>query len=95
MNNYAIEMLESLERLEKNNDFKKVILDGYCKDEVLRASSLLADPTIKSQGRRPDVMEQLVAISTFENYLMIIRKLGEQAKYQKENPLEPDEIEEV
>ena len=52
-----IQMVEALERLEKNRDFQKVILEGYMKDEVLRANSLLANHTIKAQGKRPDIIE--------------------------------------
>ena len=86
-----IQMLEALERLEKNKDFQKVIIDGYLKDEVLRANSLLANPTIKTQGKRADIMEILVAISTFGEYLATIKALGNTARYQKEHPNDFDE----
>ena len=86
-----IQMLEALERLEKNKDFQLVILNGYMKDEVLRINSLLANPTIKTQGKRPDVMEMLVAISTFGEYMNTIKAMGATAKYQQENPIEDNE----
>ena len=86
-----IQMLEALERLEKNKDFQLVILDGYMKDEVLRINSLLANPTIKTQGKRADVMEMLVAISTFGEYMNTIKAMGATAKYQQEDPIEDDE----
>ena len=86
-----IQMLEALERLEKNKDFQLVILNGYMKDEVLRITSLLANPTIKTQGKRADVMEMLVAISTFGEYMNTIKAMGATAKYQQENPIEDNE----
>lgn len=86
-----IQMLEALERLENNKDFQKIILDGYMKDEVLRLSSLLANSTIKTQGKRPDIMEMLIAISTFGEYMNTIKAMGATAKYQQENPIEDDE----
>lgn len=86
-----IKMVEALERLEKNKDFQKVILDGYMKDEVLRANSLLANHTIKAQGKRTDIIEMLVAVSTFGEYLETIRALGASARYQKANPVSTEE----
>lgn len=86
-----IQMLEALERLENNKDFQKVILNGYMVDESLRLSSLLANPTIKTQGKRTDIMEMLVAISTFGEYMNTIKAMGATAKYQQENPIEDDE----
>ena len=86
-----IQMLEALERLEKNKAFQLVILNGYMKDAVLRINSLLANPTIKTQGKRADVMEMLVAISTFGEYINTIKAMGATAKYQQENPIEDDE----
>ena len=86
-----IQMLEALERLEKNKDFQLVILNGYMKDEVLRINSLLANPTINTLGKRADVMEMLVAISTFGEYMNTIKAMGATAKYQQENPIEDNE----
>lgn len=86
-----IQMVEALERLEKNRDFQKVILEGYMKDEVLRANSLLANHTIKAQGKRPDIIEMLVAVSTFGEYLETIRTLGASARYQRANPVSVEE----
>lgn len=85
-----IQMVEALERLEKNKDFQLVILDGYMRDEVLRINSLLANDTIKAHGKRPDVMEMLVAISTFGKYMDTIKATGATARYQQENPIEED-----
>lgn len=77
---YWVEMKESLERLEQNEDFKKVILEGYLKDKALNGVAILADPGIKQRGERSDVMEELVAIANLRYYLGMIYNLGDAAK---------------
>lgn len=89
---YHIEMLEALERLEKNKDYIKVIEDGYFRDETLRITSLLSSYDIKSKGLRPELMENLVAISNLQNYLEAVRNLGENARYNKANPLSNQDL---
>ena len=71
-----VDLLEALERLERNPDFKKVIIDGYIQSKALDSVSLLARPDVKKRGERPDVMEDLVAISNFQYYLAMIHRLG-------------------
>ena len=73
---YWVDMLESLERLEKNPDFKKVMLDGYIREKALDSVSLLAKPAIKKRNERGDVMEDLVAISNLQYYLRMIHTMG-------------------
>ena len=69
---------ESLEKLEGNEDFKKVILEGYFKDKAVNGVSLLASPQIKRNGARSDVMEALIAISQLEDYFLTIKAMGEE-----------------
>lgn len=75
-NDYWADMAQALARLEQNDDFKKVILDGYFKDHAVRQTSGLADPGVKARGERPSMMEDLVAISNVQYYLMMIKNLG-------------------
>lgn len=79
-NEYWVSLHEALERLENGNpqpdDFKKVILDGYFKDKAINGVSMLAHEHVKQHGLRPDVMEQLVAISNLEDYFITIHNLG-------------------
>ena len=87
---HAIEMGEALNRLQRNKDFVKVITDGYLRDKVLASFSLLAVPQIKSQGQRPDIMEDLVAASNLKYFFQIIEHEYEGAR----NPILSDEEEE-
>ena len=75
-NQYWADMYDSLERLKCNDDFKRVILDGYFKDKAINGVSLLATDYVKRGGFRPDVMEQLVAISNLQDYFATIENLG-------------------
>lgn len=78
--NHDIEMGEALERLRKNPDFKKVILEGYLEGKVLASVSLLAVPAIKQQGQRQDVMEDLIAASNLQYFFMMVDNAFEGAK---------------
>lgn len=79
-----IEMYEALTRLENNEDFKKIILEGYLREKAVEMTSLLAVPNM--QGSRSQIFEALSAISHFENYLNMVKTLGAPA-------IEDDELE--
>jgi hypothetical protein len=76
---YAIKMCEALKRLENNEDFKKVILNGYMSSKALDSVSLLAEPGIKKQNARADIMEDLVAISNLGYFFKMVKHFGELA----------------
>ena len=73
---YWADMAQALERLEKNEDFKKVILDGYFKDKAINGVSLLATDYVKKGGFRGDIMEALVAVSQLQDYFKTIKSMG-------------------
>ena len=71
---HYVEMGEALDRLEQNEDFKKVIIEGYLKANVLDSVSLLAVPQIKKAGERTDVMEDLIAASNLQYFLQTVHQ---------------------
>lgn len=71
---HAIKMGKALERLRDNQDFKDLILDGYLKEKVIASVSLLAVPQIKAQGRRPDIMEDLIAASNLQFFFQMVEQ---------------------
>ena len=75
-NQYWVDMWTSLERLQQNKDFKRLVLDGYFKDKAVNGVSLLAQDAIVENGMRPRVMEDLVAISKLEDFLITVENLG-------------------
>lgn len=69
---HAISMGEAWIRLQKDPDFIKIIMDGFCKDKVLASHSLLAVPQIVEKGHRGNIMEDLVASSNLLYFFKII-----------------------
>lgn len=86
---HAIGMGEAWLRLQKNGDFKKIILNGYLRDKVLASHSLLAVPQIKDKGQRQNVIEDMIASSNLAYFFKIIEHEYEGAK----NPVFSDEEE--
>ena len=84
-NQYWVDMHEALTRLEANHDFKKVILDGYMREKTLATAAKLADPVMKQRGQRPDLMEELVAVSNLGYHFGMIHQLGATAKADMED----------
>ena len=77
---YWVEQAKALDRLENGipeaGDFKLVITDGYFKDRAVEAVSLLSTDYIRQSGKRPELMESLVAISGLQDHFNTIRNLG-------------------
>lgn len=69
-----VQKYEDLQSLAEDERFKRLILDGYIRDEAIRITSLLAVHGM--QGNRNQLFEALAAISHFEQYLSTIEYLG-------------------
>ena len=93
---YWVDQAEALTRLENGtprpDDFKKVILEGYFKDRALDGVSMLGTDYVKQSGKRPEVMEILVAISTLQDHFHTIKNLGSIAEDDRQE-LEGPEVE--
>lgn len=90
---YWVDQKNALERLEKNEDFKSLIIDGYFKDRAVDAVSLLSNPQIKKRGERPDIMEDLVAISGLQNHFNNVKNLGSIAEDDLDEAFGPEIVE--
>ena len=75
-NQYWVDMNNSLERLKSNKDFQKVVLQGYFKDKAINGVSLLASDHTIREGKRPAIIEALIAISHLEDYFITIEGIG-------------------
>lgn len=91
----AYELGEALYRLEKNKDFQLVISEGYMKEKALDSVSLLAVDQIKKQGVRPDIMEDLVAISNLGEYFRMLKNFHAGAVQDLEAAEGPDDESEL
>lgn len=80
--NKAKEMValgEAVQRLQKNRDFKKVILDTYFDSEPKRLTMLLGTPNIRAE-MRPAIHESLQAIAELHSFLNTMLSEAERAK---------------
>lgn len=71
-----IDKYQALSRLYDNPDFQLLILDGYFQDKAVNSVSMLANAGVIQRGARPEIMEELVAISRLQDYFITIRNLG-------------------
>lgn len=63
-----IELHSALERLHENEDFKKVVLDGYLDKESQRIFELLTIPTNLKRDQLDNLMDMLTSIRNFKGY---------------------------
>lgn len=90
-NQYWVDQAKALERLEANEDFKTLILEGYFKEFVINQTSMLATEAVRREGTRAVIMEQLVAVSRLEDHFGMIRVLGGLAEADIDEANFPDE----
>jgi hypothetical protein len=80
--NEKVDLMNSMEKLRKNRDFKKIVSEGYMEQEAIRLVHLMSDPSPAIQS--PDVQESLLsmikAIGHLENYFKVIYQFGHAAK---------------
>lgn len=78
-NRRAVTLRETLQTLQKNTAFKKVISEGYLQNEVLRISTQLAHPGLQSPESQALLQIQLRAIAQLSEYFRVIEIQGENA----------------
>lgn len=76
-----IKKYEALELLMDENTpggkaFKVLVTEGYLKEKAVEYTSMLATEHVRQAGVRGAIMEELVAISAFEQYLLDVQALG-------------------
>jgi len=67
------------ERLALVPEFKRLVLDGYFRDEAARLAHLLSDPNI-SEEIRAHVNRDLLGLGAFKRYLHVLVQLGHRAE---------------
>ena len=71
-----VSLYESFTRLKANEDFQKLILDGFIKDKSEMHVSQLATEYVRKAGIRGSIMEELVGISVLQNYFNTVVNMG-------------------
>jgi len=107
--NDNIELGKALERLHENEDFQKVILEGYLDKEADRLFGVLVEPSTLKRDVMENIQDKLTAIrnvkqyfgTTLQNAAMAPDQIAEEQAFRKEvteyyskNPIDAEVIEE-
>ena len=68
---------ERVRRLEKNPDFKALILEGYFTEEAARLAHLVTDPQVIQGGHLDFVQNDLKGIGALKRFLTATLQLGD------------------
>lgn len=86
---------EAIQRLESNQDFQKVIFDGYFTEEAKRLVFLSADDALNPESQNA-VWAGIRAIGELRSFLQNSKALGEFARKEVEDHKETlDELREI
>lgn len=75
-----VDLAKSVERLMKNRDFKKVILDEYFREEAIRLVHLKSDPSFQEKEKQEAIDVGMKAIGNLKSWLYKTEQFGEMAK---------------
>ena len=75
-NSYWVGLKEALQVVEKKKAFNVLINEGYLNSYVKELLAELIDPYTISQGMRGKVVEKLVAVAKFQDYMDTIMAMG-------------------
>lgn len=75
----VIERRDLALKLEKNREFKKLILDDFCTTECARFAQLSADPSIPAENRA-DALALAQAAGHLRRFLSLTVRMGNQAE---------------
>ncbi len=90
--NEKIELAKVVERLEENEDFKTLIIDGYLEKEAERLFGVLVEPSSLKRDVLENIQDKLAAIRSLKQYFGVIgqnahmapSEIEEEEKYRKE-----------
>jgi hypothetical protein len=80
----AIKMADALNRLHKNKDFKRVILEGYLREHPAQLAILSADPEMATPDRQAHVSRLFTGIGALAKYFDQIFTTGDRMEYEIE-----------
>ncbi len=70
---------KALERLHRNPDFKKLIVEGYMTAEAVRLVHAKADPACQTPDKQASVIRDIDSIGSFSGYLRTVEQLARTA----------------
>lgn len=75
-----VELGNALVRLQSNQDFKKIILEGYFKEEAIRLVHLKSDSNMQSAERQQGILRDMDAIGALEQHLRMVLHRADMAR---------------
>ena len=78
----AVAMAESLERLYKNRDFKKVVTECFMRDNVVMNVHALGNPAYKNdENTVKSIHDRIQAVAELVEFFRMVQQHGENARY--------------
>lgn len=71
---------QALKRLNANDDFKRIILDGYFKEEASKQVLMKADPGMESAEMQAAVTKVIDSIGSLRQHFIAIYQFGVMAE---------------
>ena len=71
--------------------FQKLVLGGYFRDKAINGVSLLANDQTINEGKRPAVIESLIAISHLQDFFITVKNLGTVPPEEDEDESDPSD----
>lgn len=75
----SLELGKALASLRQNPDFKKVMIEGYLKNEAIRLVHLKADPSMTSVADQASIVRDIDAIGSMSQYFRVLEMMGKRA----------------
>lgn len=75
-NQYWVNQRTALDSLKNKPYFKTLVEEGYFKDYVFELVQSLTDPNVIQEGRRNAILEKLVGVARFKEYLDMVMALS-------------------
>jgi len=72
----GVELYQALERLSKNRDFKRIVLEGFCEADAARCIRLSVDPTL-DETTREDAIRMAQAAGYLKRHMRAIDQMGQ------------------
>ena len=77
-----IEFGKAIERLNRNPDFKKVILEGYLEQEAIRLVHASSSAAFDAPDKRAALMREIDGIGKLASFFRVSQMLAERAEGQ-------------
>ena len=74
----AIAKGEALERLFKNPDFKKIIMEDYFEKEPARLVGLLTDSEMQDESNQTGLKNDMIGVSVLRKHFIVIQRIANQ-----------------